>query len=57
MIVSIYDIEQDRLHGQDNSHEAAEAVAQLGDWALWNGKTDEAGEVYQILLTELAPAR
>jgi len=51
VIVSIYDIHK-TAHGA-GSPQAAEAVAQLGDWALWNGKEDEADEVYQILLTEL----
>lgn len=51
VIVAIYEI-QNTVHGA-GSPQAAAAVAQLGDWAMWNSRENEAEEVYQILLTEL----
>lgn len=39
--------------GQD-SDEAIAALIALGDWALWNGKRDDAFDTYRLALAELA---
>ena len=50
--LAIYKI-QFNEHGQD-SEQAIDALTAVGDWALWGGKFDEAMEIYQLALTELA---
>ena len=52
VILSIYKI-QSANHGQ-SSEEAAQALVSLGDWATWYGKRNDATEIYQQALAELA---
>jgi hypothetical protein len=52
IIGAISDIEQEHT-GQDTSARA-QALVMLGDWRLWNGRTDAAWEAYREAETELA---
>jgi hypothetical protein len=52
IIAAIYEIQR-KNHGE-RSEQALDALAQLGDWALWNDKWEESMEADQLLLAELA---
>jgi len=52
VISAIYDVQ--RVNKGADSMEAAQALVALGDWALWNGKRNEAVEIYRGALAELA---
>lgn len=52
VIVSIYNIQRSS-RGED-SDEAIDAIVSLGDWAWWHDKRDEAVDIYQQALAELA---
>jgi tetratricopeptide (TPR) repeat protein len=52
VIAAIADIEQQR--SAPNSPPGASTLVMLGDWYLWNGKTDAAWAAYQQAATELA---
>jgi tetratricopeptide (TPR) repeat protein len=52
IIESITDIEQQ--HTTPDTPSLAQALVMLGDWRLWNGRTDAAWEAYREAATELA---
>jgi tetratricopeptide (TPR) repeat protein len=52
VIMSIYNIQ--RVSRGEDSDEAVDALIALGDWAWWNEKRDDATEIYQQALAELA---
>lgn len=52
VINSIYEVEL-ASHG-DHSLQVAQAGVMLGDWHLWNGKTEAAGRAYHDAVKELS---
>ncbi len=52
VIVAIYKIHRDNSGA--SSDEAVQAAVSLGDWAMWYDKRDEATQIYQYALAELA---
>lgn len=54
ILAAIYKIQLSN-HGQ-HSNEALAALVQLGDWALWNDREEEALQAYRLALAELASA-
>ena len=52
VIVAIYKIHRDNRGA--SSDEAVKAALSLGDWAMWHDKRDEATQIYQYALAELA---
>lgn len=53
VILAIYNIQRDNRGASSN--EAIEALVSLGDWAMWHDKRDDATQIYQHALAELAP--
>jgi hypothetical protein len=51
VILAIYKIQ--RSDRGPHSAEAARALVELGDWALWNGRVDDAAEIYGLAVAEL----
>lgn len=54
IIAAISDIEQNRPDSDAGS--MARTLVMLGDWQLWNGRTDDAWDAYRAAETELAGA-
>lgn len=54
IIAAIADIEQDTP--ENNPGTIARTMVMLGDWQLWNGRTEDAWEAYRSAETELAEA-
>ena len=52
VILAIYNIH--REHSGPSSDEAVQALVSLGDWAMWHDKRDDATQIYQHALAELA---
>jgi hypothetical protein len=52
ILAAIYQIQLGN-HGE-HSKEALAALVQLGDWALWNDRDEEALQTYRLALAELA---
>jgi len=52
IIAAIADIEGEQ--GAGNSASLTQAMVMLGDWRLWNGRTEDAWEAYRAAETELA---
>lgn len=52
IIEAIADIEQE--HGSSDAATRAQSMVMLGDWRLWNGKTEDAWEAYKAAAAELA---
>ena len=52
ILAAIYQIQLSN-HGEHSS-EALAALVQLGDWALWNDREEEALQAYRLALAELA---
>lgn len=51
VILAIYKVQRDDK-GED-SPEAFRALVELGDWALWSKRMDDAAEIYRLALAEL----
>ena len=52
VILAIYNIHRDNRGA--SSDEAIQALVSLGDWAMWHDKRDDATQIYQHALAELA---
>jgi len=52
IIAAIADIEKQRDAGDAKA--LTETMVMLGDWRLWNGRTEDAWEAYRVAETELA---
>ena len=51
VILAIYQVQ--RSDKGEDSPEAFRALVELGDWALWHKRTDDAAEFYRLALAEL----